>query len=163
MTGFRLTLTASLLALVTVSCSSELLKPRQYPPAPRPARTAGPAAASSAQFESGLRMYEKGRYRQAAKMFRQALRHNPANYRAAAYLGMCHMARGRHNDARNSLRLALELAPDAHTAARIHAGLGYGYEMERHFARAHEHYRLALTFDSEYDYAARGKKRTAGN
>ena len=152
---------AVVIACVMLSaCSSRVFIPREAPPKPPAGQTAGQAKASSAHFENGLRMYEKGKYRQAAKMFEQALKHDPGNYYAAYYLGMCDLQRERYEPSRSYFRLALELAPDKYTSARIHAGLGYSYEAERQMKLADEHYRMAASLDPEFRYADTARGRT---
>jgi TolA-binding protein len=109
---------------------------------------------------TGVRLYQKGDYRQAAAEFDRVLASGPANYQVAYMLGMCNLRRGRLEDARDNFRQALSLRPDRKTAADIYNGLAASYETVRQTRMAHHHFHLACKSDRSNQYAQAGAVRT---
>ncbi len=63
-------------------------------------------------FDSGLALFNQGRYEEAAPYFQKAADADPRSGRAYLYLGRCYLNLGRFADAVQPLRAALELSPD---------------------------------------------------
>ncbi len=157
----RVLLAFAMLVLAVSGCSTtkRVFETQEKLPPPEASSPGGRAVAANAHFDNGLRLYEKDMYRQAAKQFELALQEDRSNYKAAYYLGVCMNERGRYEDARSAFRLALELGPDPATQSAIHSGMGYGYEMQRDFNRAHDSYTLAMLRDRGNTYALKGHSR----
>jgi tetratricopeptide (TPR) repeat protein len=160
----RVLFACAILVLGVSACSStkRVFETRETLPPPEASSPGGRAVAANVHYDNGLRIYEKEKYRQAAIQFQLALQDDRSNYKAAYYLGVCMNERGRYEDARSAFRLALELGPDPATQAAIHAGMGYGFEMQRDYNRAHDSYTLAMLRDRGNTYALKGHSRVTG-
>ncbi len=63
---------------------------------------------SQSDRKEGLRLYEQGRYTDAATHFRQQVRRNPGDYRAHYYLGACYSQTGQAQQAIHAYKSSLD-------------------------------------------------------
>ena len=92
---------------------------------------------------------ELGRWKMAERFYRQslAIKQEPWTW---LLLGWALDRLGRHDEAEECLRKALEVDPDF---AEAHYNLGYNYRTEGNFTLAEKHFRRAIELDPKYALA----------
>ena len=126
--------------------------------------THGQIVAAEKHFNTGMKFYKKGKYKQAVKHFEKAVRKNPHHWRAHYFLGVAHRELRDYRVARHRLNLALKTAPSDNKEfkARVYAALGVTWESIGDPVRAETNYALAIRLDSHNRVAREGLKRMKG-
>lgn len=124
------------------------------------AKNDGMVMAAERHFHTGVKFYNKGQYKKAAKHFKKSINKNPRNWDARYHLGICQRQLHHYSKATNQLKLALKFSPAKSTIrSYIHVELGLSWEGRGDYSRAADNYALAIEHDSRNDRAKRGSVR----
>ncbi len=107
-------------------------------------------------FEEGLRLFEEGKYEEAAQAFQRASEKEPFEPIYVNNLGVTYNKMEKHDEAIVAYRKMLEIQPDSYTA---HKKLGELYGLKKEFKTAIPYYAKAAELSPEdpdalYDLAA---------
>ncbi|HSG98459.1 MAG TPA: tetratricopeptide repeat protein [candidate division Zixibacteria bacterium] len=128
------------------------------------AKNHGMVVAAEKHFNTGMKFFHKGQYKQAVKHFEKAIEKNHRHWEAHYYLGVAHREMRDYRVAQHRLELALQNAPsdDKKVKARIYVALGITWESAGDPSKAQTNFALAVELDSDNREAHDGLSRVKG-
>lgn len=107
--------------------------------------TQNPIIADAAETESGLELYQQGKFADAAKVFRKMVGKNKSDHQGWFYLGMALLQQPKEvKNASRAFETALKLKPDF---AAAHGGLSYALMVRNKSSEAIREANVALSID----------------